>query len=94
MFGRNKHRRPHSAALHYRFVTCLVYCSRVTQALLMATRRKLLTRVRWTKGYDRALRAHSKRRTPVRSIAKEMKRTEGALRQRAFGLGIGLGHQR
>jgi hypothetical protein len=51
-------------------------------------------RVPWSKMEDRALRAHSKQRTPVSKISKQMKRTESALRQRAFGLGIGLGHQR
>jgi hypothetical protein len=30
----------------------------------------------------------------VAKIAKQMKRTEGALRQQAFKLGIGLGDQR
>jgi hypothetical protein len=33
-------------------------------------------------------------RTPVVKISKEMKRTVGALRQKAIVLGIGLGHQR
>ncbi len=42
----------------------------------------------------KALRAHSKARTPVAKIAKQMKRTEGSLRQKAIKLGIGLGHQR
>nr|WP_247478234.1 hypothetical protein [Bradyrhizobium sp. 169] len=36
----------------------------------------------------------SKARTPVVKIAKMTKRTEGALRQKAIVLGIGLGHQR
>jgi hypothetical protein len=40
------------------------------------------------------LKAHSKARTPVVKIAKMTKRTEGALRQKAIVLGIGLGHQR
>src|SRR4030095_16903010 len=40
------------------------------------------------------LRRHSKARTPVAKISKQMKRTVGALRQQAFQLGIGLGHQR
>ena len=42
----------------------------------------------------RLLKQHSKARTPVPKIAKQMKRTEGSLRQKAKKLGIGLGHQR
>jgi hypothetical protein len=48
----------------------------------------------WTKAMHAELRRHSKARTPVTKIAKQMKRTIGALRQQAFSLGIGLGHQR
>ena len=48
----------------------------------------------WTKGDYRTLKAHSKARTPVVKISKQMKRTVGALRQQAFQLGIRLGHQR
>ena len=49
---------------------------------------------RWTKPLLAELRRHSKVRMPVAKIAKQMKRTEGALRQQALKLGIGLGHQR
>jgi hypothetical protein len=48
----------------------------------------------WTKADRRTLKAHSKARTPVVKISKQMKRTVGALRQQALKLGIGLGHQR
>lgn len=48
----------------------------------------------YTKEDVKTLRAHSKARTPVRKIAKQMKRTEGSLRQKAIKLGIGLGHMR
>ena len=51
-------------------------------------------RVRWTKEDYRALKTHSKAKTPVVKISKQMKRTIGALRQQALKLGIGLGHQR
>jgi hypothetical protein len=40
------------------------------------------------------LKQHSKARTPVSKISKEMKRTVGSLKQKALRLGIGLGHQR
>jgi hypothetical protein len=48
----------------------------------------------WTKKDIGELKAHSKSRTPVSKISKTMKRTVGALRQRALILGIGLGHRR
>lgn len=51
-------------------------------------------RARWSKEDVRALKAYSKARTPVTKVSKEMKRTIGALRQQAFKLGVGLGHQR
>lgn len=55
---------------------------------------KSLKRREWSKANLKELKAHSKARTPVTKIAKETKRTVGALRQKAFQLGIGLGHQR
>jgi hypothetical protein len=51
-------------------------------------------RIGHTKTDVRELRAHSKARTPVKKIAKAMKRSEGSLRQKALALGIGLGHLR
>ncbi len=48
----------------------------------------------WTKGDKRVLKLYSKERAPIRKIAKWMKRTEGALRQKAFEMEIGLGHRR
>ncbi|QIO32367.1 hypothetical protein [Bradyrhizobium sp. 1(2017)] len=56
--------------------------------------KKKLVRREWTLAELRTLKKHSKDRTPVAKISKEMKRTEGALRQKALNLGIGLGHQR
>jgi hypothetical protein len=55
---------------------------------------KRVIRRAWTKDDVRTLKAHSKSKTPVVKISKQMKRTIGALRQQAFGLGISLGHQR
>jgi hypothetical protein len=60
----------------------------------MARRKKSIKRTPWNKSDDRTLKAHSKRKTPVVRISKEMKRTIGALRQRAFSLGVPLGHRR
>ena len=56
--------------------------------------KKKRSRVAYTKADIRELRVHSKARTPVKKIAKAMKRTEGSLRQKALALGIGLGHKR
>jgi len=58
------------------------------------TTAKKRTRVEYTKADVRELRAHSKARTPVKKIAKAMKRSEGSLRQKALQIGIGLGHRR
>ncbi|WP_074120085.1 hypothetical protein [Bradyrhizobium sp. AS23.2] len=59
----------------------------------MAKKKKPVRR-EWTKEDIKELKAHSKARTPVAKIVKETKRTEGALRQKALVLGVGLGHQR
>ncbi|WP_375142266.1 hypothetical protein [Bradyrhizobium sp. CCGB12] len=59
----------------------------------MAKKTKAVRR-EWTKDDIKDLKAHSKARTPVVKIAKLTKRTEGALRQKAIVLRIGLGHQR
>jgi hypothetical protein len=59
-----------------------------------AKKQKKRTWVAYTKADVRELRIHSKARTPVKKIAKAMKRTEASLRQKALSLGIGLGHQR
>ena len=60
-----------------------------------ATKKKIRRRgAAWTKAMQAELRKHSKARTPVSKISKQMKRTVGALRQQALKLGIGLGHQR
>ena len=57
-------------------------------------RRKAPVRKPWTKEDLRELKAHSKARTPVAQVAKAMKRTEAAVRQKAKTIGIGLGHRR
>jgi len=48
----------------------------------------------WSRSDLAALRKHSKAKTPVKKIAKELKRTEGSLRQKALLLEIPLGHRR
>jgi len=51
-------------------------------------------RVEWTAAQEKELRGHSKQKTPVTKISRAMKRTVGALRQKARTLGIPLGHRR
>jgi hypothetical protein len=53
-----------------------------------------MKRVAWSKEHVRDLKAHSKSKTPVAKISKAMKRTAGAIRQKALALGIPVGHRR
>jgi hypothetical protein len=57
-------------------------------------KKKTPARNPWTKEDVRELKVHSKAKTPVAKVAKAMKRTEGAVRQKAQTIGIGLGHRR
>jgi hypothetical protein len=57
-------------------------------------KKKARVRSPWTKDDIRQLKAHSKARTPAVDVAKAMKRTEAAVRQKAKTIGIGLGHRR
>jgi hypothetical protein len=58
------------------------------------TRRKRVVRRNWTRTEVKELRQHSKDRTRVKTISRALKRTPGALRQKARLLGIPLGHRR
>jgi hypothetical protein len=64
----------------------------------MAMKRKAANgrgkRVAWTKENVRDLKMHSKSKTPVAKISKLMKRSEGAIRQKALALEISIGHRR
>jgi hypothetical protein len=51
-------------------------------------------RVVWTKQDVRDLKTHSKSKTPVVKVSRAMKRTPGAVRQKAMSLGISIGHRR
>ena len=57
-------------------------------------KKKIPARKPYTSTDVKLLKQHSKARTPVAKISKEMKRSVGSLRQKALHLGIGLGHQR
>jgi hypothetical protein len=48
----------------------------------------------WTKQDVRELKAHSRSKSPVKKISRAMKRTAGALRQKARILQLPLGHRR
>jgi hypothetical protein len=44
----------------------------------------------WTSVQVRELKSMARKKTPARKIAKSLKRTEGATRQKAFSLGLSL----
>jgi hypothetical protein len=44
----------------------------------------------WTRIDVRELKALARLKTPARKIARTLKRTEGATRQKAFSLGVSL----
>lgn len=60
----------------------------------MAKSKRRVKRREWTKENLRELKAHSRSRTPVIKISKLMKRSQGALRQKALHVGLPLGHRR
>ncbi|HEY0941510.1 MAG TPA: hypothetical protein VGE08_15525 [Steroidobacter sp.] len=51
---------------------------------------KATSRVRWTSQNDREMKALIKQQTPARAIAKQLDRTEAAVRQRIHKLGLSL----
>ena len=57
-------------------------------------RRKRVVRRDWTRAEVKELKQHSKDKTRVKTISRALKRTPGALRQKARALGIPLGHRR
>jgi hypothetical protein len=56
--------------------------------------KRRIKRASWTKSNLAELRKYSKDKLSVAKISKLMKRTSGALRQKARVLGIRLGHRR
>jgi hypothetical protein len=48
----------------------------------------------WSKEDERELKSHSRNKSPIKTVVRSMKRTAGALRQKAFSLGLSLGHRR
>jgi hypothetical protein len=47
-------------------------------------------RVAWTAESVRTLKSMAKKKMPAGKIAKSLKRTEGATRQKAFSIGLSL----
>ena len=62
-------------------------------AKTIATKKRIVRRD-WTRADVKELRQHSRDKTPVKTISRALKRTPGALRQKARVLGIPLGHRR
>ncbi|MGD0025666.1 MAG: hypothetical protein ABSC37_13775 [Xanthobacteraceae bacterium] len=52
--------------------------------------KKASKRREWTSVQVRELKSLARKKTPARKIAKSLKRTEGATRQKAFSLGLSL----
>jgi hypothetical protein len=52
--------------------------------------RKATKRREWTTDNVRTLKTLARKKTHARKIAKVLKRTEGATRQKAFSLGVSL----
>ena len=56
-------------------------------------RTKRVIRRDWTRDEVKELKKHSKDKTPVKTVSRALRRTPGALRQKAYALGISLGHR-
>ena len=44
----------------------------------------------WTASDEQTLKTFARKKTPAGKIAKKLKRTEGATRQKAFSIGLSL----
>jgi hypothetical protein len=55
---------------------------------------RVRTRIEWTKANIRELKTLAREKTPVRTIAANLGRTEGAVRQKAFAEGLSLSLRR
>jgi hypothetical protein len=60
---------------------------------MAVARTKRFIRRDWTRVEVKELKKHSKDKTPVKTVSRALKRTPGALRQKAYALGISLGHR-
>ena len=64
-----------------------------SEGSMAVARTKRVTRRDWTRDDVKELKKHSKGKTPVKTVSRVLKRTPGALRQKAYALGISLGHR-
>jgi hypothetical protein len=64
---------------------------RATMTIGAVKSKKRGTREAWSKQHLTELKKHSKLKTPVEAVAKAMKRSAGALRQKAYAVGMPLG---
>jgi hypothetical protein len=67
----------------------------------MANARTVKKKTRKKRGYKtwssddvKALRRHSKERTPITKVARELKRSEPTIRMKAYSLSLSMGHRR
>lgn len=60
---------------------------------MAVARTKRVIRREWTRDEVKELKKHSKNKTPVKTVSRVLKRTPAALRQKAYALGISLGHR-
>ena len=61
---------------------------------MAVARTKRVIRREWTRDEVKELRRHSKDKTRVKAISRALKRTPGAVRRKAYALGIPVGHRR
>jgi len=52
--------------------------------------KKMGTRREWSSSDVKELKTLARQKTPARAIGRKLKRTEGAVRQKAFAMGISL----
>ena len=52
--------------------------------------KRTVTRREWTKQDLRELKSLARQKTPARRIGRQLRRTEGAVRQKAYAEGISL----
>ena len=60
---------------------------------MAVARTKRVIRREWTRDEVKELKKQSKNKTPVKTVSRVLKRTPAALRQKAYALGISLGHR-
>ena len=76
------------------FHTSVTICAKQTAPqngeLTMALKKRRATRRGWSSKDLSDMRSLAKNKTPARTIARRLKRSEGAVRQKAYAVGISL----